>query len=109
MVETTHEVLRHLEQCAACAEALENRRRVKALLRTAVMKEAASPALEDRIRRGIRKDTSRGWPTWTLIAAAAVILIAVGLVGWRVWTHTSAMRTNTFAHIGCSQILEFVL
>ena len=106
LVETTHEVLRHLEQCAECAEALENQRRVKALLKNAVMKETASPALEDRIRRGIRKDTSRGWPVWTLVAAAAVILIAVGLAGWRVWNHTSSTRTNTIAQTSGAQLLE---
>jgi len=71
-----------------------------------VMKETASPALEDRIRRGIRKETSRGWPTWTLVAAAAVFLIAVGLVGWRVWNHTSATRTNTIAQTNGAQLLE---
>jgi len=106
LVETTHDVLRHLEQCAECSQALENRRRVKALLKTAVMKETAPPALEDRIRRRIRKDASRGWPMWTLVAAAAVIVIAVGLVGWRVWNHASATRTNTLAQASCAQLLE---
>ena len=106
LVETTHDVLRHLEQCAECADALENRRRVKALLKTAVMKETASVALEDRVRRQIRRDTSRGWPAWTLVAAAAIILVAVGLVGWRVWNPTSATRTNTIAQTGGAQLLE---
>jgi hypothetical protein len=106
LVETTHDVLRHLEQCADCSEALENRRRVKGLLKTAVMKETASAALEDRIRHGIRKDRSRGWPTWTLVAAAAAILIAIGIAGWRVWNHASATRTNTIAQAGGAQLLE---
>jgi hypothetical protein len=106
LVETTHEVLRHLEQCAGCTEALENRRRVKALLKTAVMKETASVALEDRVRRQIRRDTSRGWPAWTLVAAAAIILVAVGLIGWRVWNPTSATRTTTIAQTAGAQLLE---
>src|SRR6185369_8865380 len=100
LVETTHEVLRHLEHCAACSEALENRRRVKAMLKAAVMKEAASPALQDRIRRGVRKETSRGWPAWTLVAAAAVLLIAVGLVGLRVWNRAGTTSTNVMATAG---------
>jgi anti-sigma factor RsiW len=104
LVETTHDVLRHLEQCDTCSDALENRRRVKAMLKAAVMKETASPALEDRIRRRIRKNPARGWPMWTLAAAAAVILIAVGLIGWRVWIHTSA--TRTIAQTGGAQLLE---
>src|SRR2546423_11139056 len=72
LVETTHAVLRHLEHCPACVEALENRPRVKPLLKTGVMKESASPALEETIRKSLRKDSSRGWPARTLAAAAAV-------------------------------------
>jgi anti-sigma factor RsiW len=106
LVETTHEVLRHLEQCPDCYEALENRRRVKQLLKTAVMKESASPALQEKIRKSIRKDSSRGWPAWTLVAAAAVILIAISIVGLRLWDRTSSTRPDTVAKLAGAQILE---
>ena len=97
LVETTHEVLRHLEHCPACVEALENRRRVKQLLKTAVMKESAPPALQEKIRKSIRKDASRGWPVWTLVAAAVVLLIAVGIAGLRLWNRSLSTRPDTVA------------
>src|SRR5437868_3190197 len=106
LVETTHEVLRHLEHCPACVEALENRRRVKQLLKTAVMKESASPALQEKIRKRIRKDSSRGWPVWTLVAAAAVLLIAVSIAGLRLWDRTASTRPDTVAEMAGAQILQ---
>ena len=104
LVETTHEVLRHLEHCPECLEALENRRRVKALLKTAVMKESAPPGLQEKIRKNIRKNSSRSWPTWTLIAAAAVLLMAVGLAGLRVWNR--AHSPSVVAEMAGAQILQ---
>jgi len=106
LVETTHEVLRHLEHCPACVEALENRRRVKQLLKTAVMKESASPALQEKIRKSIRKDSSRGWPVWMLVAAAAVLLIAVSIAGLRLWDRTASTRPETVAEMAGAQILQ---
>jgi anti-sigma factor (TIGR02949 family) len=54
LVETTHEILRHLQKCPACSEALSARERVKAALRMAVQREAASQALRGRIKKSIR-------------------------------------------------------
>jgi anti-sigma factor (TIGR02949 family) len=48
-VETDHEVMKHLEACAACSQALAARMRVKNLLRRAVLSEAAPLALQQRI------------------------------------------------------------
>ena len=106
LVETTHEVLRHLEQCPACDEALENRRRVKALLKAAVTKESAPPALQEKIRRGIRKDARFGWPAWTLVAAAAVVLVAVGMVGLRWWKGAGPSPGGAVAEVAGAQVLE---
>jgi len=106
LVETTHEVLRHLENCPECSEALENRRRVKQRLKTAVMKESAPPALEEKIRKSIRKDTARGWPVWMLVAAAAVILIAVGIIGLRLRDRSTSTRTDAVAVSAGGRILE---
>src|SRR5438270_5089948 len=109
LVETTHEVLRHLEHCLACSEALENRRRIKELLKAAVMKESAPPALQEKIRKRIRKDSSRGWPTWTLVAAAAVILVAVSLAGLQLRNHSGSIRSGTVAEMAGAQILQVAL
>ena len=54
LVETTHEVLKHMQGCLNCSEALRVRGRVKAVLQTAVRREAAPLALRERIKRSIR-------------------------------------------------------
>jgi Putative zinc-finger len=106
LVETTHEVLQHLENCSACSGALEDRRRVKQQLKTAVMKETPPPALEEKIRRSIRKDSARVWPTWTLVAAAAVLFVAVGILGLQLWNRAAATRTDTGAANAGGRLLE---
>ena len=47
MVETNHEVLTHLETCGACSRSLEDRARLKAQLKRAVMQEYAPAALRE--------------------------------------------------------------
>ena len=54
LVETTHEVLKHMQGCLNCSEALRVRERVKARLQTAVRREAAPLILQEKIRRSIR-------------------------------------------------------
>ena len=78
LVETTHEVLKHLKKCPNCSEALRSRRQVKELLRGAVLKDSAPTDLQARIRRRIRKDSSANWQRWMLAAAAMIALIAGG-------------------------------
>ena len=78
LVETTHEVLRHLEKCPNCSEALRSRRQVKELLKGAVLKDSAPTDLQERIRRSIRKNSSTSWQRWMLAAAAMIALIAGG-------------------------------
>jgi anti-sigma factor (TIGR02949 family) len=78
MVETNHEVLRHLEACEDCSRALEDRARLKARLKHAVMQEYAPAALRERITTDLRR--SRGFSfsrvSFALAAAAAVLVIA---------------------------------
>ena len=54
LVETTHEVLRHLRRCLNCSDALGVRERVKAILQTAVRRETVPLALRKKIKRSIR-------------------------------------------------------
>ena len=80
LVETNHEVLRHVETCAGCVVALETQLRVKSALRGAVIREATSSGLEDRIRAGLRHQ--RPGPAispWLLTAAAALAIVFGGL------------------------------
>lgn len=78
MVETNHEVLTHLEACKACSRSLEDRARLKAQLKRAVMQEYAPVALRERIASDLRR--SRGFSfnrvSLALAAAAAVLVIA---------------------------------
>jgi anti-sigma factor (TIGR02949 family) len=54
LVETIHEVLKHIRGCPDCSEALSASERVRAILQTAVRREAAPLALREKIKRSIR-------------------------------------------------------
>jgi anti-sigma factor (TIGR02949 family) len=81
LVETNHEVLKHLESCGACAQALDDRSRVKAALRRAVSQERVPADLRSRIEtrvRGVKGSSSRS-SRWTLAAAAALVVALASL------------------------------
>jgi anti-sigma factor (TIGR02949 family) len=59
LVETTHEVLRHLENCTDCGAELGRRQQLKSLLKRAMMREAIPAGLETRIKKSIRRKTLR--------------------------------------------------
>jgi hypothetical protein len=85
LVETNHEVLKHLASCKDCAVELEGRLRLKNALQTAVRKDVAPIGLQQRIQRDIRKPKSGydyQWRTW-MIAAAAMLVLTMG--GWGVF------------------------
>jgi len=76
MVETNHEVLTHLERCEACSRSLEDRARVKAQLKHAVMQEYAPAALRERIGVDLRRSRRFSFNTFSLaVAAAAAVLV----------------------------------
>ncbi len=83
LVETNHEVLRHLESCSDCRAELDARTRVRDRLRTAVKSQAVPPELQVRIREQLNARDSRGWQAagWTRWAAAmaATALVAAGV------------------------------
>ena len=68
LIETNHEVLRHLDNCPACAAEAEDRARLRAMLREAVEGQAVAPGLEGRIKERIRRrkagvpDRGSGYP-----------------------------------------------
>jgi anti-sigma factor (TIGR02949 family) len=78
LVETNHEVIKHLEQCPECADELDARVRVKKMLQSSVRRDAAPLALRERIQKEIRRRPAYGFPRWALAAAAAVVLIVAG-------------------------------
>jgi Putative zinc-finger len=92
LVETSQNVMKHLEQCAACSELLQVRLRLKDHLKQAVNSEPVAGGLRDRIEAAIRNEESirQGrsvWPGWSL-AAAAVLFLGLGGVGTlQLWKH----------------------
>lgn len=80
LVETNHEVLRHLESCPSCAAELEARTRLKGRLKAAVERQSLPADLPARIREQIRRYESRpmfaAWTAWAVAAAAAFVLSA---------------------------------
>jgi hypothetical protein len=73
LVETNHEMLRHLEECSACAAEAEELSRLKERVKAAVQQQAVPPGLEARVRRRLepRRRLFAWWSAGMLAAAAA--------------------------------------
>lgn len=95
--ETRRGVLNHVEACADCREVLESRRRVKEVLRGAVLKDAAPPLLRERIRQDLRKEASPAWHRWLLVAAAMIALVAVGGAALRMLRRAEPVQPQAVA------------
>jgi anti-sigma factor RsiW len=98
LVETNHEVLKHIEECGDCACALDDRARVKALLKQAVQGDAAPAALRTRIEQAIGKhQPAARWSApsvrWAMAAAAAMIVLAIG--SWAVIHAVKSRHTQS--------------
>ena len=61
LVETNHEVLRHIENCPACAAELDARTQLRKRLKSAVNAQNVPPDLQVRIREQIRSSQSGKW------------------------------------------------
>jgi len=114
LVETTSEVVRHLESCKGCAEELESRMRVRAALRRAALRQLPPPHLAPSIHQRLRRAQPALWlrlrsTTWAWGLAAALALVAVGAAGQRLLAlrHSRQMVRNILAlgvedHIDCA-------
>ena len=81
-VETSLEVLRHLERCPHCTEELEIRQTVKDALKHAMDEQEPAPReLRQKILKQIKPQPR--WNPWWLAVAAAVVLSFGSLVLWR--------------------------
>ena len=86
LVETTAEVVRHLENCGACSSELESRLRLRAGLRRAALREMPPAHLSQSIRQRLRRAQPgllagfRG-ATWVWAVAATLAVIVGGAAG----------------------------
>ena len=81
LVETNHEVLRHLEGCPACSAELEARTKLRARLKAAVNSQPVPPELRVRIREQVQNRRPAtwftvGWSRWAVAMAASLVVCA---------------------------------
>ncbi len=84
LVETNHELLRHLESCRGCSAEAEARSALRGRLKSAVRAESMPVELPARIREAIRAQDTRkasAWAAWRWPAAASAAL-AFAAVAW---------------------------
>jgi putative zinc finger protein len=85
LVETTGEVVKHLESCGACATELESRMRVREALRRAVEKQVPSERLSEAVRERLRKSQpgylSHAPANWAMALAASALIVIMGIAG----------------------------
>jgi len=87
LVDTTSDVLRHLESCKACSQELETRTRVRDALRKAALSQMPPEELRQSIQRRLRK-TQLGFfgasprLTWAVALVVVVILGGIAAQEW---------------------------
>ncbi len=114
LVETTGEMLRHLENCEACSRELQSRMRVREALQRAAASQSVPDGLGEAIHQRLKKTQSRSFwapraPTWALALAAVAMIVMVGLAGrqWSRLEHARQMVANVLPlgvsdHLHCA-------
>ncbi len=98
LVETNHDLIRHLESCGDCRNAMAERRELRARLRSAVRSSAVTdPAFAHRVRSRIREIavpvSSR--PFVPVFAFAGILI--VGFLGLAIYFQPNSMPSLNFA------------
>jgi anti-sigma factor RsiW len=110
LVETTHDILRHLSQCPSCRAEMESRRRLRTALRGAFERSPelrATPEFLASVGRHVReRQSSRSvraarWSLRPMMAIAATVLLAVAF-GGREWLGASLLHAALGDHQNCA-------
>jgi len=110
LVETTHDILRHLSQCPSCRAETESRRRLRTALRGAFERSPelrATPEFLASVGRHVReRQSSRSVRAARrslrpMMAIAATVLLAVAF-GGREWLGTSLLHAVLGDHQNCA-------
>ncbi len=86
LVETVSEVMRHLESCEACSQALESRMRVRDALQRAVASQPVPDSVRADVLRSLRKSQPRSFlhlntKIWAVGGLAGIALALFSLFG----------------------------
>ena len=112
LVETTHDILRHLAQCPSCRADMESRRRLRSALRGAFERSPelrATPEFLASVGRHVRdQQSSRSLRTarWSfrpmMAIAASLLLVSAVAFGGREWLGASLLHAALGDHQNCA-------
>jgi anti-sigma factor RsiW len=112
LVETTHDILRHLSQCPSCRAEIDSRRRLRTALRGAFERSPelrATPEFLASVGRRVREHhSSRSvrmsrWSFRPMMAiAASLLLVSAVAFGGREWLGTSLLHAVLGDHQNCA-------
>lgn len=106
LVETNHEVLQHLENCANCRHELGARRELRSTLRLAVKNSPQSqinPSFAFKLKTDLRESAFRKQKNWSFIGARVIfagafatliLAVAFGLIWKKSATETANLNPN---------------
>ena len=106
LVETNHEVLQHLENCANCRYELGARRELRSSLRSAVKNAPQSqinPSFAFKLKANLRESAFRKQKSWSFLGARAIfagtfavliLAVAFGLIWRKPATETANLNLN---------------
>jgi anti-sigma factor RsiW len=112
LVETTHDILRHLSQCPSCRAEVESRRRLRTALRGAFERSSelrATPEFLASVGRHVREQQSSRssrvarWSLRPMMAMAATLLLVSAVAfGGREWLGTALLHAVLGDHQNCA-------
>jgi len=102
LVETTSDILRHLESCPACSRELETRTRLRDALRKAAASQAPSEVLRQSIHRRLRESEPGffgGSRRLAWAVAFAVIIVLLGGIVVQQWLSLQRGKGHNYPNV----------